>query len=137
MTPPGVDANVDRRDETFFNLETGTLTAYAGGILVVNAVWTAWRVAVLLVGWYVALYAVFFVYMRVFLYLSDLFAVVVIRIGLWIVSGQECAGTCGPRSCWEEERVEKQQQQQRRRNIIFSNDSTLHSLRHHHIRLFS
>jgi hypothetical protein len=39
------------------------------------------------------------------------------RIGLWIVSGQICAGFCGPRYRWEEEQSEK------RASSIADNDS--------------
>jgi hypothetical protein len=39
------------------------------------------------------------------------------RIGLWIVSGQICAGFCGPRYRWEEEQAEK------RASIYADNDS--------------
>ena len=33
--------------------------------------------------------------------------IVVNRVGLWITSGQGCAGVCGPRYRWEEEDDEK------------------------------
>ncbi|KAF8057536.1 hypothetical protein FPV67DRAFT_1677321 [Lyophyllum atratum] len=73
------DAGIHRRDSTFFRAGDGTLTDYARGILIANAAWTAWRVLVLLTSW----------------------------MGLWIVSGQGCAGLCGPRDRWEEEEAEK------------------------------
>ncbi|KAF8319490.1 uncharacterized protein EI90DRAFT_3132601 [Cantharellus anzutake] len=66
------------RDTTFFNGQ-GLLTSYARGSLIANAVWTLWRVMVLLISW----------------------------VGLWITSGQACAGICGPRYRWEEEDDEK------------------------------
>lgn len=74
-----LEAGFNRRDETYFSASDGTLTAYARGVLIANAAWTAWRVLVLLLSW----------------------------IGLWIVSGQGCAGLCGPRYRWEEEGREK------------------------------
>ncbi|GLB42654.1 hypothetical protein LshimejAT787_1201030 [Lyophyllum shimeji] len=73
------DAGIHHRDTTFFRAQDGTLTNYAGGILIANAAWTAWRVLVLFTS----------------------------LIGLWIVSGQGCAGLCGPRYRWEEEEAEK------------------------------
>ncbi|KAI0631423.1 hypothetical protein C8Q77DRAFT_1227050 [Trametes polyzona] len=73
------DAGIGRRDGTFFRASDETLTNYARGVLIANAAWTAWRILVLLVSW----------------------------IGLWIVSGQGCAGLCGPRYRWEEEDAEK------------------------------
>lgn len=72
------DAGVSHRDATFFR-QDGTLTNYARGVLISNATWTAWRVLVLLISW----------------------------IGLWVLSGQGCAGLCGPRYRWEEEEAEK------------------------------
>ncbi|EKM51050.1 uncharacterized protein PHACADRAFT_32092 [Phanerochaete carnosa HHB-10118-sp] len=69
------DAGVRPRDGTFFRAADQTLTAYARGVLVANAAWTAWRAVVLLVSW----------------------------TGLWVLSGQGCAGLCGPRFRWEEE----------------------------------
>ncbi|KAF8641631.1 hypothetical protein AX16_009857 [Volvariella volvacea WC 439] len=73
------DAGIRNRDSTYFRSEDGALTAYARGVLIANAVWTAWRILVLLCSW----------------------------LGLWIVSGQGCAGLCGPRYRWEEEEAEK------------------------------
>ncbi|KAI0354476.1 hypothetical protein OH77DRAFT_504619 [Trametes cingulata] len=73
------DAGVGRRDGTFFRASDETLTSYARGVLIANAAWTAWRILVLLISW----------------------------VGLWIVSGQGCAGICGPRYRWEEEDAEK------------------------------
>lgn len=73
------DAGINHRDGTFFRSSDGTLTDYARGVLVANAAWTAWRILVLLISW----------------------------VGLWILSGQGCAGICGPRYRWEEEDAEK------------------------------
>ncbi|CDO76829.1 hypothetical protein BN946_scf185033.g26 [Trametes cinnabarina] len=73
------DAGIGRRDGTFFRASDETLTSYARGVLIANAAWTAWRILVLLISW----------------------------VGLWIVSGQGCAGLCGPRYRWEEEDAEK------------------------------
>ncbi|KAH9172425.1 hypothetical protein EDB89DRAFT_2242881 [Lactarius sanguifluus] len=70
-----VDQSVARRDGTFFNKDTGSLSGYAKGVLIANAAWTAWRTLVLLFSW----------------------------VGLWIFSGHGCAGLCGPRSRLEEE----------------------------------
>ncbi|KAI0072350.1 hypothetical protein K474DRAFT_1605301 [Panus rudis PR-1116 ss-1] len=75
--PEGDTGVFSRRDGTFFRAEDGTLTGYARGVLIANAAWTAWRILVLLVSW----------------------------IGLWIFSGQGCAGLCGPRYRWEEEEI--------------------------------
>ncbi|KAG6848535.1 hypothetical protein H0H93_016245 [Arthromyces matolae] len=75
------DAGIHPRDSTFFRTTDGTLTNYARGVLIANAAWTAWRALVLIASW----------------------------IGLWIVSGQGCAGICGPRYRWEEEDMEKRQ----------------------------
>ncbi|KZT66490.1 hypothetical protein DAEQUDRAFT_730193 [Daedalea quercina L-15889] len=72
------DAGVSSRDGTFFRAD-GTLTDYARGVLIANAAWTAWRILVLFLS----------------------------LIGLWIVSGQGCAGLCGPRYRWEEDDAEK------------------------------
>ena len=47
------DAGISRRDGTFFRPADGTLTDYARGVLIANAAWTAWRILVLLVSWYV------------------------------------------------------------------------------------
>ncbi|KAG6331113.1 hypothetical protein ID866_7976 [Astraeus odoratus] len=74
-----VEAGFSGRDGTFFRASDGTLTDYARGVLIANAAWTAWRILVLVVSW----------------------------IGLWILSGQGCAGICGPRYRWEEEEHEK------------------------------
>ncbi|KAF9447132.1 hypothetical protein P691DRAFT_632599, partial [Macrolepiota fuliginosa MF-IS2] len=73
------DMGISRRDGTFFRRNDGTLTNYARGVLIANATWTAWRILVLLISW----------------------------MGLWILSGQGCAGICGPRYRWEEEDMEK------------------------------
>ncbi|KAK2464966.1 hypothetical protein APHAL10511_003042 [Amanita phalloides] len=79
--PPVVLYNTNvvmRRDETFFDPD-GSLSGYGKGVLIANAAWSAWRILVLLCSW----------------------------IGLWFLSGQGCAGLCGPRYRWEEEEVEK------------------------------
>lgn len=73
------DAGITPRDGTFFRASDQTLTDYARGVLIANAAWTAWRILVLFVSW----------------------------IGLWVLSGQGCAGLCGPRYRWEEEDAEK------------------------------
>lgn len=70
-----VDQSIARRDGTFFNKSTGSLSGYAKGVLIANAAWTAWRTLVLLFSW----------------------------VGLWVFSGHGCAGLCGPRSRMEEE----------------------------------
>ncbi|KAF8497822.1 hypothetical protein F5888DRAFT_1613094, partial [Russula emetica] len=72
-----VDQSIASRDGTFFDKNTGALSAYAKGVLIANAAWAAWRTLVLLLSW----------------------------LGLWIFSGYGCAGLCGPRSRWEEEEV--------------------------------
>ncbi|KZP06789.1 hypothetical protein FIBSPDRAFT_966141 [Athelia psychrophila] len=72
------DAGQGARDGTFFRGD-GTLSPYATGVLAASAAWTAWRTLVLL-GAY---------------------------LGLWVLSGQACAGLCGPRYRWEEEDAEK------------------------------
>ncbi|KAJ3772517.1 hypothetical protein FB446DRAFT_48638 [Lentinula raphanica] len=72
------DAGISLRDATFFR-DDGALTDYARGVLITNAAWTAWKILVLFTSW----------------------------IGLWVVSGQGCAGLCGPRYRWEEEDAEK------------------------------
>jgi hypothetical protein len=46
-----LEAGFNRRDETYFSASDGTLTAYARGVLIANAAWTAWRVLVLLLSW--------------------------------------------------------------------------------------
>ncbi|KIK95395.1 hypothetical protein PAXRUDRAFT_778287 [Paxillus rubicundulus Ve08.2h10] len=74
-----VEAGFNGRDGTFFRASDGTLTDYSRGVLFANAAWTAWRTLVLFISW----------------------------IGLWILSGQGCAGFCGPRYRWEEEDHEK------------------------------
>ncbi|KAL4072105.1 hypothetical protein J3A83DRAFT_4092951 [Scleroderma citrinum] len=74
-----IEAGFNGRDRTFFRASDGTLTDYARGVLIANAAWTAWRILVLITSW----------------------------IGLWILSGQGCAGICGPRYRWEEEEHEK------------------------------
>lgn len=52
---PGTLALADtgniRRDRTFFNPESGTLSGYAEGVLIANAAWTAWRTLVWLCAW--------------------------------------------------------------------------------------
>ena len=49
------DAGIGRRDGTFFRASDETLTNYARGVLIANAAWTAWRILVLLISWYVSL----------------------------------------------------------------------------------
>ncbi|KIY49636.1 hypothetical protein FISHEDRAFT_14679, partial [Fistulina hepatica ATCC 64428] len=66
-----------QRDGTFFRND-GSLTDYARGVLIANATWTGWRLLVLMLSW----------------------------IGLWVSSGQSCAGLCGPRYRWEEDVTE-------------------------------
>jgi hypothetical protein len=48
-----VDQSIARRDGTFFDKNTGTLSPYAKGVLIANAAWAAWRTLVLLFSWYV------------------------------------------------------------------------------------
>jgi hypothetical protein len=48
-----IDQSIARRDGTFFNQSTGTLSRYAKGVLIANAAWAAWRALVLLLSWYV------------------------------------------------------------------------------------
>jgi len=79
------------RDATYFNGD-GALTSYGRGILIFNAVWIAWRVLVLLASWYVLHASCPPSGLLIFQF----------RIGLWILSGQGCAGFCGPRYRWEE-----------------------------------
>jgi len=54
---PGTLALADsgniRRDRTFFNSQDGTLSSYAEGVLIANAVWAAWRALVWFCAWYV------------------------------------------------------------------------------------
>ena len=49
-----VDQSIARRDGTFFDKNTGALSAYAKGVLIANAAWAAWRTLVLLLSWCVA-----------------------------------------------------------------------------------
>jgi hypothetical protein len=49
-----VDQSIARRDGTFFDKNTGALSAYVKGVLIVNAAWAAWRTLVLLLSWYVS-----------------------------------------------------------------------------------
>ncbi|TFY76339.1 hypothetical protein EWM64_g7670, partial [Hericium alpestre] len=81
LTFADIDQSIGRRDNTFFDQNTGALSGYAKGVLAANAAWTAWRVLVLLSSW----------------------------LGLWIFSGYGCAGICGPRYRWEEEDAERVQ----------------------------
>ncbi|EEB87382.1 hypothetical protein MPER_15277, partial [Moniliophthora perniciosa FA553] len=74
------------RDATFFN-QDGTLTGYSRGVLAANAALTVWKTLILLMSW----------------------------IGLWILSGQACAGLCGPRYRWEEEDL-----QEKNRSFLYS-----------------
>ena len=46
-----VDQSIARRDGTFFDKNTGALSAYAKGVLIANAAWAAWRTLVLLLSW--------------------------------------------------------------------------------------
>jgi hypothetical protein len=39
---PHVDQSIARRDRTFFDKNTGALSAYAKGVLIANAAWAAW-----------------------------------------------------------------------------------------------
>ncbi|KAG5637510.1 hypothetical protein H0H81_004336 [Sphagnurus paluster] len=87
------DAGMQHRDPTYFRPQNGTLTAFARGVLITNAVWTVWRVLVLWASW----------------------------IGLWVVSGQGCAGLCGPRDRWEEEEAEK-------RRSLYSDNASVDSV---------
>ena len=48
-----IEAGFNGRDSTFFRTSDGTLTDYARGVLFANAAWTAWRVVILFIGWYV------------------------------------------------------------------------------------
>lgn len=46
-----VDPIIIRRDGTFFDSQTGSLSGYAKGVLAASAAWAAWRIFVLLVSW--------------------------------------------------------------------------------------
>ncbi|EJD38358.1 hypothetical protein AURDEDRAFT_187758 [Auricularia subglabra TFB-10046 SS5] len=72
------DSGSPFRDPTFFHAD-GALSAYARGVLIANAAWTAWRTLVVIGS----------------------------LLGLWALSGMACAGLCGPRFRWEEDRNEK------------------------------
>jgi 3-oxoacyl-ACP reductase-like protein len=50
-----VDQSIARRDGTFFDKNTGALSAYAKGVLIANAAWAAWRTLILLFSWCEAL----------------------------------------------------------------------------------
>ncbi|KAG9119946.1 hypothetical protein FRC07_004792, partial [Ceratobasidium sp. 392] len=63
----------EMRDGAFFR-SNGTLTGFARGVLLANVAWVLARALVVLFSF----------------------------IGLWILSGQMCAGMCGPRYRWEE-----------------------------------
>ena len=54
----GADQSIARRDGTFFDKNTGALSAYAKGVLIANAAWAAWRNLVLLLSWCVALFSI-------------------------------------------------------------------------------
>ena len=101
---PGTLALADsgnlRRDRTFFNSETGTLSGYAEGVLIANAAWTAWRTLVWLCAWYAC-------DLCNKLGKRRLANRAIHRSGLWIFSGHGCAGLCGPRFRWQEEEAEK------------------------------
>ena len=45
------DSGITPRDHTYFR-DDGSLTAYARGVLIANAAWTAWRLLVLIISWY-------------------------------------------------------------------------------------
>jgi len=92
--------SITKRDGTFFR-QDGTLTDYARGVLVANAVWTAWKILVLLVSWYVV-----FQPPLVLVYSMGLIGSPS-RIGLWLCSNQRLGGICGPRHGWEETQQEK------------------------------
>jgi hypothetical protein len=49
-----VDQSIARCDGTFFDKNTGALSAYVKGVLIVNATWAAWRTLILLLSWYVS-----------------------------------------------------------------------------------
>ena len=51
---PSDDQSIARRDGTFFDKNTGALSACAKGILIANAAWAAWRTLVRLLSWCVA-----------------------------------------------------------------------------------
>ncbi|KAG8795035.1 hypothetical protein FRC12_018844 [Ceratobasidium sp. 428] len=61
------------RDGAFFR-SNGTLTGFARGVLLANVAWVLVRSLIVLAS----------------------------LLGLWILSGQMCAGMCGPRYRWEE-----------------------------------
>ncbi|KAG8695297.1 hypothetical protein FRC11_001581, partial [Ceratobasidium sp. 423] len=74
--PPvgGGGLGVQFRDGAFFNTN-GTLTGFSRGTLLANVALTLLRVLVVFTS----------------------------LLGLWVLSGQGCAGLCGPRYRWEEE----------------------------------
>ena len=49
-----VDQSIARRDGTFFDKNTGALSAYARGVLIANAAWAARRTLIILLSWCVA-----------------------------------------------------------------------------------
>ena len=51
LTLSDVDQSIARRDGTYFDQSTGSLSGYAKGVLIANAAWTAWRTLVLLFSW--------------------------------------------------------------------------------------
>ena len=55
LTPPVFDQSISSRDGTFFDQSTGTLSGYAKGVLIANAVWTARRTLLLLFSWYASI----------------------------------------------------------------------------------
>ena len=59
-----VDQSITRRDGTFFNTSTGTLSGSAKGVLITNATWAAWRTLVLLLSWYALSCFVIFAFNR-------------------------------------------------------------------------
>ncbi|KAF8597377.1 hypothetical protein BDV93DRAFT_610407 [Ceratobasidium sp. AG-I] len=69
----GVGSGVNMRDGAFFR-GNGALTGFARGVLLANVAWSVARVLLVLAA----------------------------TLGVWISSGQMCAGLCGPRYRWEE-----------------------------------
>ncbi|EUC58251.1 transmembrane protein, putative [Rhizoctonia solani AG-3 Rhs1AP] len=74
--PPvgGGGLGVQFRDGAFFN-SNGTLTGFSRGTLLANVALTLFRLMLVMTS----------------------------LLGLWVLSGQGCAGLCGPRYRWEEE----------------------------------
>ena len=80
-TPPDFDQSISSRNGTFFDQSTGTVSCYAKAMLIVNAMWTAWRTLFLLFSWYASIASL----------ALPLFTFH-FRVGLWIFSGHGCAG---------------------------------------------